>query len=72
MSTNERMDAEDLGTLGEMLTLGAQYIAEQDEPEDQKNIAPMQSALTTIASLVPVEVAESEPVDEPEDEGGGE
>jgi hypothetical protein len=64
----QRMDTEDLATLGEMLQLGAQYIEEQDEPEDQKNIQPMKDALGIIAGLVPVEVAETEPTDEPEDE----
>jgi hypothetical protein len=68
---HERMDPEDLGTLGEMLSLGSQYIQEQDEPEDQKNISPMQQALGLIAGLVPVEVAEAEPATESEDEGGG-
>jgi hypothetical protein len=32
------VDHEDLGTLGGMLQLGAQYIAEQDEPNDQVTI----------------------------------
>lgn len=62
-------DPEDLATLGQMLTLGAQYLAEQDEPDDQANVAPMTQALGIIAGLVPGEVAESEPANEPEDEG---
>jgi hypothetical protein len=64
------MDPEDLGTLANMIELGTQYIAEQDEPEDQPNIAPMKAILDQIAALVPVELAEPEPSDEPEDEGG--
>jgi HK97 family phage prohead protease len=64
----EKTDAEDLGTLGQMLALGAQYIEEQDEPDDQANIAPMKSALTILSELVGVEAAEDEPTDEPEDE----
>ena len=69
MSTpHERMDHEDLSTLGEMLQLGAQYIDEQDEPEDQANIPKMQQAMGIIADLVPYEVAEAEPATEPEDE----
>jgi hypothetical protein len=58
------VDHEDLGTLGGMLQLGAQYIAEQDEPNDQANIAPMQQALSLIAQLVPAEAAETEPANE--------
>jgi len=65
---HERMDSEDLGTLGAMLQLGSEYIAEQDEPGDQKNIAPMEQALGIIAGLVPVEVAEGEPATEQDDE----
>jgi hypothetical protein len=60
-------DPEDLDTLGQMLSLGANYIAEQDEPGDVKNVAPMEDALRIIAGLVPVEAAEAEPV-EAEDE----
>ncbi len=63
----DRMDSEDLATLAEMIKLGTSYIEDQDEPEDRKNIPVMESALTILASLVPVEVAETEPV-EPEDE----
>jgi hypothetical protein len=62
------VDEEDVATLGQMLELGANYIAEQDEPEDQANIAPMTAALEIIASLVPVEIAEDEPATEPDDE----
>ncbi len=62
------MDPEDLDTLGAMLQLGAQYINEQDEPEDQKNVPIMEQALAAIASLVPVEVAEPEPTTEAEDD----
>ena len=63
----QRMDTEDLATLGEMLQLGAQYITDQDEPQDQPNIQPMQQALELIAGLVPAEVNEPEPATEPED-----
>jgi HK97 family phage prohead protease len=65
--TRARMDAEDLSTVAQMLELGTAYIDDQDEPGDQKNIPVMEQALALISSLVPVEVAETEP-DEPEDE----
>jgi HK97 family phage prohead protease len=65
-----RMDVEDLDTLAQMIQLGAVYIEDQDEPEDQKNIPVMEGVLATLAGLVPVEVQENEPV-EPEDEAMG-
>ncbi len=61
-----RLDAEDLDCLGQMLALGAQYIAEQDEPDDAANIPRMEAVLASIAELVPVEVAEDEPADDEE------
>ena len=61
------MDSEDLAILGEMLTLGANYIAEQDEPADQANIPIMEHALETLSSLVPYEVSEAEPPEPGED-----
>ena len=65
---HHRMDAEDLGILAGMIGMGTEYISEQDEPGDAENIPVMEEALTLIASLVPVEVAEPT---EPEDEGSG-
>lgn len=64
----ERMDTEDLDCLAQMIQLGADYIAEQDEPDDQPNIPKMEAILASLTELVPVEVAEQEPADEPEDE----
>lgn len=62
-----RMDVEDLTTLAQMIQLGADYIAEQDEPADQVNIPKMQAIIASLTELVPYEVAEDEG-DEPEDE----
>jgi len=64
----ERLDAEDLGTLACMLQSGAQYIADQDESDDQANVPKMEAILASLAELVPVEVQENEP-SEPDDEG---
>jgi phage head maturation protease len=63
----ERVDAEDLSTLGRMLELGAQYIAEQDEPGDEVNVPKMNAILADIGALVPYETQEDEPP-EPEDD----
>jgi hypothetical protein len=60
-------DSEDLDTLGQMLSLGAQYIDDQDEPDEQPNIAKMEAVLATLGELVAFETAETEPV-EPSDE----
>ena len=60
-------DPEDLDTLGQMIQLGAQYIAEQDEPDDQPNIPPMTEALRLISGLVPGEIAENELADDEPD-----
>jgi phage head maturation protease len=65
-----RMDVEDLDTLAQMIQLGAVYISDQDEPEDQRNIPVMEGILASLAGLVPVEVAEVEPM-EPDDEDSG-
>jgi hypothetical protein len=62
------VDNEDLNTLGQMIELGTQYIAEQDENADQVNVQPMQQALEIITGLIPYEVSEVEPADEPDDE----
>jgi hypothetical protein len=59
-------DPEDLGTLGQMMALGAEYIDDQDEPDEQGNIPKMQQALDIIGGLVAFEVGETEPV-EPDD-----
>jgi len=65
LATEQRMDVEDLSTLAQMIELGAAYIDEQDEPEDQVNVPVMRSALELLASLVPYEISEA---DELEDE----
>src|SRR6266566_7998955 len=62
----ERLDVEDLDCLAQMIQLGTGYIAEQDEAEG--TIPRMEAILASLADLVPVEVAENEPADEPEDE----
>lgn len=69
MDPRQRMDSEDLGTLAGMMQLGTQYIDDQDEPDDQKNIAPMEQALGIIAGLVPGEVSEGEPTSEQGEDG---
>jgi HK97 family phage prohead protease len=63
----ERTDAEDLGTLAMMLKCGADYIADQDEPDEQQNVERMNGILATLAELIAFEAQEDEPV-EPEDE----
>jgi len=60
-------DPEDLDTLGQMLALGAQYIDEQDEPDEQANIPKMEQVLTTLGELVAFETTETEPA-EPDDQ----
>ena len=64
----ERLDAEDLDCLAQMIQLGTGYISEQDETDDQANVPRMEAIVALIADLIPVEVAENEPADEPEDE----
>jgi HK97 family phage prohead protease len=61
---SRRMDSEDLGALAEMIGLGTEYIAEQDEPGDEANIPVMEDAIKLIASLVQVEIDEDEPVED--------
>lgn len=66
----ERVDSEDIGTLGTMLALATAYIEDQDEPDDGAEaplIVAMQSIQTSLIDLLAIEAAESEP-DEPEDE----
>jgi phage head maturation protease len=63
----ERVDAEDLSCLAQMLQLGARYIAEQDDPGDEVNIPKMNAILAEIGALVPYETQEDEPP-EPEDD----
>jgi HK97 family phage prohead protease len=60
-----RMDVEDIGTLAQMIQLGAAYIDEQDEPGDQPNIPVMEEILGRLAGLLGGETVEDEP---PEDE----
>lgn len=61
-------DSEDLGTLGQMMALGAEYIAEQDEPGEQANVPVMEGVLANLASLAQSEVTETEPAGEPMDD----
>jgi hypothetical protein len=67
--TSDRMDTEDLGILACMITMGIQYIDEQDEPADADNIPAMQEVLTLLQALTSVEIVDDEPLTEPEDEG---
>lgn len=64
---DERMDSEDAGTLAEMVTLASAYIEDQDEPDEQANVAAMQTIQASLIQLLNVEAVEDEP-DEPEDE----
>ncbi len=57
----ERVDTEDLATLACIIQAGAQYIDDQDEPDDQKNIPVMEGVLEAVAGLVAIEAAEVEP-----------
>ncbi len=65
-----RMDTEDLDLLAQMIQLGADYIEEQDEPDDQKNVPVMEGVLAILATLVTVEAAEVEPAEDEEDPAG--
>jgi HK97 family phage major capsid protein/HK97 family phage prohead protease len=65
----ERVDSEDMATLACIIQAGAQYIDDQDEPDDQKNIPVMESVLEQVAGLVAVEAAEVEPPEPEDDEG---
>src|SRR6266576_3529702 len=64
----ERVDAEDLNCLGQMIVFATQYIDDQDEADESGNVDTMNQVLELLSSLVQVEAAEVEPV-EPEDEG---
>lgn len=57
------MDTEDLGTLGQMLALGADYISDQDETNDAADIARMQGVMADLAALTQSETAETEPAE---------
>ncbi len=63
----QRMDVEDLNTLAQMIELGTEYIAEQDETDDAANIPAMKNALEILTALVPVEMAENEPAEPAEE-----
>src|SRR5262249_15872448 len=62
------LDSEDLDYLGQMLQLAATYIAEQDEPDDQRNIPKMEAIMAGLVELAQYEASESE---EAEDEDDG-
>jgi HK97 family phage prohead protease len=64
----DRMDTEDLSTLAQMIELGTEYIDEQDEPDDQRNIPVMQGVLAELASLIPREVSEADELELDDDE----
>jgi len=69
MEPMEHMDTEDLGTLGQMMALGAEYIAEQDEPGEQATTVPkMENIMSGLADLAQYEATETEPVSETEDD----
>lgn len=57
------MDTEDLGTLGQMLALGADYISDQDETDDASDIARMEGVMADLAALTQSEAAETEPAE---------
>jgi hypothetical protein len=65
----QRMDTEDIGALGEILSAMSDFIAEQDEPGDPEGaVATMTEAMGLVASLMPGEEEEIEP---PEPSEGG-
>jgi phage head maturation protease len=64
-----RMDVEDLSCLAQMIGLGADYIAEQDEPGDEVNIPKMEAIIASLTALVPYEVQENEVEDEDDPAG---
>ncbi len=61
-----RMDTEDIGTLAKMMSLGAAYIEEQDEPDEAQNIPVMEGVLSALGGLVPFELQENEPGEDEE------
>lgn len=66
-----RFDSEDTSCLAQMIALGADYIAEQDEPEDEKNVPVMQDVIKTLEGLLQYEASEDEPAGD-EDDGRSE
>lgn len=62
---SERVDAEDIDCLAQMLSLGACFITEQDEdtPEEAAAAASMTTILTSLTALLPAELAEDEPME---------
>jgi hypothetical protein len=64
----ERMDAEDLGCLAQMVAMGAEYIADQDEADEQANIPKMEGILASLNELMTFEVSETEPLEPSEGE----
>jgi len=66
-----RADQEDLDVIDQMVALAHQYIDQQDEGEDQRNIPVMQNVLSALDSLSQVEQNEVEPADETDDGTGG-
>lgn len=61
-----RTDSEDMGTLGQMIALAAEYIEEQDEPGEQANVTAMNGVLASLSTLMQGEVTETEPAEDEE------
>jgi HK97 family phage prohead protease len=73
VSSETRMDSEDVGTLACMLQCASDYIAEQDEgtPAEAAAALAMQSVQAELIKLLNVEAVEDEP-DEPDESGRSE
>jgi HK97 family phage prohead protease len=68
MLGEERVDAEDIGHIAQMLLCGTDFLQDQDEAGDAAAIAAMTGILTSLTGLLPAELAEDEPTEPGDDE----
>jgi HK97 family phage prohead protease len=62
--TVDRADSKTVGIVGQMLTLGAEFLEIEDQPDDAADRAAMEAVLTQLSGILSAEV------DEPEDDAG--
>lgn len=62
----QRLDAEDLDCLAQMMALATAYIAEQDEPGDEANVPRMTQIIEILHELEAYEISEDEPAEDEE------